>query len=89
MNENVVLLIGQMEIIASLIVIGLVVQKLKLFTSDLIDALSAMMSRLILPLMLMTVIGSISRDDIIHSWRFFVLCHSCCFEQIYCTLFGT
>ena len=31
MNSNVVLLIGQMEIIASLIVIGLVVQKLKLF----------------------------------------------------------
>ena len=78
MNENVVLLIGQMEIIASLIVIGLVVQKLKLFTSDLIDALSAMMSRLILPLMLMTVIGSISRDDIIHSWRFFV-CSVVCY----------
>ena len=81
MNSNVVLLIGQMEIIASLIVIGLVVQKLKLFTSDLIDALSAMMSRLILPLMLMTVIGSISRDDIIHSWRFFV-CSVVCYAIV-------
>ena len=48
MNSNVVLLIGQMEIIASLIVIGLVVQKLKLFDSNLIDALSTMMSKLIL-----------------------------------------
>ena len=67
MNSNVVLLIGQMEIIASLIVIGLIVQKLKLFDSNLIDALSTMMSKLILPLMLMTVIGSISREDIIHS----------------------
>ena len=57
MNSNVVLLIGQMEIIASLIVIGLVVQKLKLFDSNLIDALSTMMSKLILPLMIMTVIG--------------------------------
>ena len=72
MNNNVIVLIGQMEIIASLMVIGFFEQKIKLFDDRLIDSLSAIMSKLILPCMLITVIGSISREELFSSWRFFV-----------------
>ena len=72
MDSNVALLIGQMEIIAALIVIGFFEQKIKLFSNELIDSFSAIISKLILPLMLLTVIGSISREQLFSSWIFFV-----------------
>ena len=72
MDNNVIVLIGQMEIIASLMVIGFMEQKLRLFNDSLIDALSAIMSKLILPLMLLTVIGSITREELFSSWKFFL-----------------
>ena len=78
MDSNVALLIGQMEIIAALIVIGFAEQKLRLFDSSLIDSFSSVISKLILPLMLITVIGSISRAELFGSWKFFV-CSVVCY----------
>ena len=70
MDSNVALLIGQMEIIAALMVIGFFEQKVKLFSNELIDSFSTIISKLILPLMLLTVIGSISRQQLFSSWVF-------------------
>lgn len=72
MDSNVQLLIRQMEIIGSLMIIGIFEQKIKLFQKDLINALSQIISKLILPIQLLTVIGSISRSDLIDSGRFFI-----------------
>lgn len=72
MDSNVALLIGQMEIIAALMVIGFFEQKVRLFSNELIDSFSTIISKLILPLMLLTVIGSISRQQLFSSWVFFV-----------------
>ena len=72
MNQTVTLLIGQMKIIASLMVIGFFAYRLKLFDTKLVDALSAIMTKLIMPLMLLTVIGSISRTELFSSFKFLV-----------------
>jgi predicted permease len=72
MDNNVLILIEQMKIIGSLMIIGVFEQRIKLFGKNLIDALSQIISKLILPIQLMTVIGSISRSDLISSGRFFL-----------------
>ena len=65
-------LIEQMEIIATLMVIGFLWQKLKLFGSQLIDSLSAIIAKLILPLILCTIIGSVSRTQLSEGIRVFL-----------------
>jgi len=64
-----------MKIIASLMVIGVIEQKIKLFNDELITAFSQVISKLIIPLQLITIIGSISRSELFGSWVFF-LCSS-------------
>lgn len=58
------ILIEQMKIIGTLMLIGFCWQKLNLFDNHLIDSLSAIIAKLILPLMLCTVIGSVSFSEL-------------------------
>lgn len=72
MTSDTAVLIGQMKIIASLIAIGIFEQRSGLFDDKLINAFSAITSKLILPVMLITLIGSVSRAELIGSWKFFL-----------------
>lgn len=72
MDGYLLILIEQMKIISTLIAIGFIEQKLKLFDDKLIDSLSAIIAKLILPLMLCTIIGSVSRTELIEGLRLFV-----------------
>lgn len=65
MDSTMIVLIYQMKIIAVLMCIGLFVQKLKLFDDNLIDSLSGIIAKLILPLMLITIIGSLSKKELL------------------------
>ncbi|MCJ7854779.1 AEC family transporter [Lachnospiraceae bacterium NSJ-143] len=69
---DLTILVEQMKIIATLMAIGFLWQKLKLFDDKLIDSLSVLIAKLILPLMLCTIIGSISRDEIADGIRLFL-----------------
>lgn len=72
MGSEFSVLIEQIEILATLIVIGLCWQKARLFNDELINSLSAIIAKLILPLMLCTIIGSAPRDSISDGIRFFI-----------------
>ena len=66
------ILIEQMKIIATLIAIGLVGQKIKLFDNKLVDGLPSIISKLILPLMLCTIIGSVPRTELFQGFKIFI-----------------
>lgn len=66
------ILIEQMKIIATLIAIGLVGQKIKLFDNKLVDGLPSLIAKLILPLMLCTIIGSVPRSQIFQGFKIFI-----------------
>ena len=69
--EYMPVLISQMKMIAVLMIIGFIWQKIKIFDDSLINALSAIIAKLILPLMLCTVVGSIPRNEITEGLPFF------------------
>ena len=72
MNGDFTILIEQMKIIASLMLIGFAEYKIKLFNDNLVKSLSAIISKLILPLMLATMIGSISNTELLSGVRILV-----------------
>ena len=57
MGFDISVLIDQMKIIATLMLIGFIWKRSRLFNDDLVNSLSAILAKLILPLMLTTVIG--------------------------------
>ncbi len=69
MTFDISVLIDQMKIIATLMAIGVIWQKTKLLDDNLINSLSAIIAKLILPFMLCTIIGSVSKDEISKSGR--------------------
>ncbi|MCI8342208.1 MAG: hypothetical protein HFE62_03215 [Firmicutes bacterium] len=64
MEEQMTVLATQMETLAVLILIGFLAQKMKMVKNESIDGLMEIISKLILPFMLMTLIGSGSSDGI-------------------------
>ncbi|GFI61010.1 hypothetical protein IMSAG049_00161 [Clostridiales bacterium] len=62
----------QMKIIATLMVIGFIWKKSKIFDNQLVDSLSAIMAKLVLPLMICTMIGSVSRSELAVGGRVFI-----------------
>ncbi|MGL4789964.1 MAG: AEC family transporter, partial [Anaerotignaceae bacterium] len=75
MATEMVVLIGQMKILASLIIVGIFFQRAKIFTEENIDNISVILTRLILPCMVMTVIGNGGgRADLIGRIDFFIFC---------------
>lgn len=71
MADYVVVLIGQMKILASLIAIGLFAQRAKMISDENIVNFQAFLSRLILPCMLITMVGNGgTRADMLSMWRF-------------------
>ena len=69
-------LISQMEMFASLIVIGFLVQRIGLLSDENITNFSAVLSKFIIPSMLVTVIaGGGTRGELLGSWKF-LLCAS-------------
>ncbi|MCD8036882.1 MAG: AEC family transporter [Clostridiales bacterium] len=64
MSSELIVLIEQIKIIATLMVIGIVWRKSGLINDNLVDSLSAIMARLILPFMICTTIGSVSRSEL-------------------------
>jgi len=74
MFEQMPILIEQMKILASLIAIGFVAQRMKLLSNENIDNLSAILSKFIIPAMLLTIIpNGGSRSDFFAAWKF-ILC---------------
>jgi len=74
MFEQMPVLIAQMEMFASLILIGFVAQKLKLLSDENINNLSAILSKFIIPAMLVTMIpNGGTRDELLSGWVF-LLC---------------
>lgn len=73
MGFDIAVLIDQMKIIATLMAIGFIWKKIKLFDDNLINSLSAILAKLILPLMLATVIGSVSSDELTKGIRIFLV----------------
>ncbi len=71
MGSEFPVLIDQIKIIATLMIIGICWQKAKLFDNNLIDSLSAIIAKLILPFMLCTIIGSVSRSSLAEGLRLF------------------
>lgn len=74
MGFDFAVLVDQMKIIATLMIIGVIWQKLKLFDNNLINSLSSIISKLILPLMLCTLIGSVSATELLGSYKIFIIC---------------
>lgn len=72
MDGTMAILVQQMKIIATLMAIGFIEKKLKLINDTLIDSLSAIIAKLILPLMLLTIIGSLSLSQLAASGRIFI-----------------
>jgi len=64
MNSDFSILVEQMKIIASLIFIGFAGIKSRLFNEKLTKSLSDIISRIILPLMLVTIVGSTSNKEL-------------------------
>jgi len=64
MGENVFVLIEQMKMFATLMALGFVAFKIKLINDNNTDNISLLLTRLILPLMIGTSIGSSNRDGI-------------------------
>ena len=54
MGFDISVLIDQMKIIATLMLIGFIWKRSRLFNDDLVNSLSAILAKLILPLMLTT-----------------------------------
>lgn len=74
MFEQMPILIGQMEIFASLIFIGFMVQKIGLLSDENISNFSAILSRFIIPSMLLTMIpNGGTRAELLGGWKF-LLC---------------
>lgn len=71
MDGTMTVLVYQMKIIATLMAIGLLEQRLKLFDNDLIHSLATIIAKLILPLMLITIIGSLKRNELVKGFRVF------------------
>jgi|GEM_PF-5738167 len=59
----------QMKIIAALMAIGFVEHRSGLFDKHLLDSLSAIIAKLILPLMLLTIIGSMPKSELTQGFR--------------------
>ena len=64
MGFDISVLIDQMKIIATLMLIGFIWKRSRRFNDDLVNSLSAILAKLILPLMLTTVIGSGSKTEL-------------------------
>ena len=74
MFEQMPVLIAQMEMFASLILIGFVAQKIKLLSDENINNFSAILSRFIIPCMLVTMIpNGGTRAELLGGWKF-LLC---------------
>lgn len=73
MSFDFTVLVGQMKILATLMLVGVCWQKAKIFSNELINSFSAVIARLILPLMLCTVVGSVSKSDIAQGIRVFLV----------------
>ncbi len=64
-------LIGQMETLAVLILIGFLAKSLNMVKDESVDGLMEILSKLVLPCMLLTLIGSGgSRDELFGMWKF-------------------
>lgn len=73
MTEEMAVLIRQMEILASLIFLGFFGQKAKLLKDENIDHFSTIVTRFILPFMLLTSVGGGgSREQLFGMWKFFL-----------------
>ena len=76
MLEHMSVLIGQMEVFASLILIGFVVQRIRLLSDENISNLSTILSRFIIPSMLVTLIpNGGTRSELLAGWKY-LLCAS-------------
>lgn len=74
MLEQMPVLIGQMEIFASLILIGFAAQRIKLLSDENISNLSVLLSRFIIPSMLVTLIpNGGTRSELLAGWKY-LLC---------------
>lgn len=74
MTEQMTVLIGQMEILAALIFLGFFGQRARLLTDENIDHFSAIVTRFILPFMLITLVGNGgTRQQLFGMWKF-LLC---------------
>ncbi len=75
METEILVLIGQMEILAVLILIGLFAQKSGLMNETNINSMSDIIAKLILPCMLFTMIGGGgTRDELFGMWKFLIAC---------------
>lgn len=72
MGFDISVLIDQMKIIATLMLIGFIWKRSRLFNDDLVNSLSAILAKLILPLMLTTVIGSVSKTELTQVIKIFL-----------------
>ncbi|MEA5083037.1 MAG: AEC family transporter [Lachnospiraceae bacterium] len=73
MTEEMTVLIGQMEMLAALIFLGFFGQRAKLLTSENIDHFSTIVTRMILPFLLLTSVGGGgSREQLFGMWKFFL-----------------
>lgn len=73
MTEEIAVLTRQMEILASLILLGFFGQKAKLLTDENIENFPSIVTRFILPFMLLTSVGGGgSREQLFGMWKFFL-----------------
>lgn len=72
MSENVLVLIGQLKVFGVLMFAGFAAYKVKLINSENTDNMSVILSRLILPMMIATSVGSSSREGIMSMGVFIV-----------------
>lgn len=73
MAEEMAVLTRQMEILASLIFLGIFGQKAKLLTDENIENFPSIVTRFILPFMLLTSVGGGgSREQLFGMWKFFL-----------------
>ncbi|MDD3569846.1 MAG: AEC family transporter [Lachnospiraceae bacterium] len=73
MTEEIAVLTRQMEILASLIFLGFFGQKAKLLTDENIENFPSIVTRFILPFMLLTSVGGGgSREQLFGMWKFFL-----------------
>ena len=72
MGFDISVLIDQMKIIATLMLIGFIWKRSRLFNDDLVNSLSAILAKLILPLMLTTVIGLVSKTELTQGIKIFL-----------------